>query len=199
MRRINRGILWEGFYTPVTVEIPIASDVLKTVDNISNLTLAKVVTDENGNTSLIYMGGNYDTQTGVFTAYADETGDYVLVEDSDVKKIELQIGNTLTAVNGTDKVCDVVPRIIEGHTYLPIRFIAETLGCEVTWDEPSRKVTIKQGDIVLELVIDEEIEGFGATAVIRENRTLVPIRYIAEKLGANVIWNPDTQEAIVVK
>ena len=145
------------------------------------------------------MGGNYDTQTGKFTAYVDEPGNFVLVEDADVKKIELQIDNKTTAVNGADNVSDVAPQIIADHTYLPARFIAETLGCEVAWNEATRTVTIVKDNAVLELSIDKEIEGFGLAAVIREDRTLVPIRYIAEALGANVIWKPDTQEVFVVK
>ncbi len=188
-----------GFFTPLTVEIPVDSAALKSVDNLSHLTLAKVVTDENGNTSLVYMGGNYDTQTGLFTAYVDEPGDYVLVEDADVKKIELQIGNKSTDVNGKTITSDVAPRIIDGHTYVPLRYIAEILGCEVAWDEATRTVTITQNGITMKLVIDEEIEGYGVAAVIRENRTLVPLRYIAEMLGANVIWHPETQEIAVVK
>lgn len=188
-----------AFFTPLTVEIPLDRDVLRTVDNISHLTLAKVITDANGNTSLVYMGGNYDTQSGLFTVYVDEPGDYVLVEDADVKKIELQIGNHTTGVNGTDKTSDVAPCIIDNHTYVPLRYIAEILGCDVAWDEATRTVTITQNGITMKLVIDETISGYGVSAVIRENRTLVPLRYIAEQLGANVIWHPETQEIVIAK
>ncbi|MGM9526203.1 MAG: stalk domain-containing protein [Peptococcaceae bacterium] len=42
-------------------------------------------------------------------------------------------------------------------------------------------------------------EGFDAAPVIQNGRTLVPIRYVAEKLDANVIWVPATQQIIIVK
>jgi len=188
----------KDFATPIQVSMPI-EDALDDVTDYSKLTLAKVVTDENGNTTLIYMGGNYDAQSGTFTAYVDESGDYILVEDANIRKIELQVGNIETFVNGESKPNDVAPRIIDGHTYLPVRFIAELLGSDVDWNEDTRTVTITKDGVVLTLVIDEMIDGFGMAAVIRDDRTLAPVRYIAEMLDANVIWNPDTYEVVVVK
>ena len=49
------------------------------------------------------------------------------------------------------------------------------------------------------MTIGEMIEGFDAAPVIQNGRTLVPIRYVAEKLDANVMWVPATQQIIIVK
>ncbi|MCX8095363.1 MAG: PQQ-binding-like beta-propeller repeat protein [Caldisericia bacterium] len=61
--------------------------------------------------------------------------------------IELWIDNPQAKVNGIIKWIDennhnVKPIIINGRTMLPIRFVAENLGCEVQWDGNTRKVTI---------------------------------------------------------
>lgn len=37
---------------------------------------------------------------------------------------------------------DVQAKIINGHTVVPLRFVSETLGCGVTWDENNRTVTL---------------------------------------------------------
>lgn len=43
--------------------------------------------------------------------------------------------NPIAEVNGEPVTLDVAPTIREGHIYIPLRFVAETLGAKVTWDE----------------------------------------------------------------
>lgn len=45
-------------------------------------------------------------------------------------------------VNGKDVNLDVPPKIIDGRTMVPVRFIAEALGCKVDWDGNSQTVII---------------------------------------------------------
>ncbi|MCE5192541.1 hypothetical protein LLF88_01135 [bacterium] len=54
----------------------------------------------------------------------------------------LQIGNRTAVVNGESVVMDVPATIMNGRTMLPVRFVSEHLGAEVSWHEPSRTVTI---------------------------------------------------------
>lgn len=61
--------------------------------------------------------------------------------------IELWIGKNIARVNGNYKFIDpnnpkVVPLIISGRTMLPVRFIAENLGCQVDWDSITKTITI---------------------------------------------------------
>lgn len=62
-------------------------------------------------------------------------------------KIELWIGQSKALVNGASVAIDadnpnVKPLIINNRTMLPLRFVTETLGCDVDWDPVTRKVTI---------------------------------------------------------
>jgi len=64
--------------------------------------------------------------------------------------IELWIGKSVAKVNGADTPIDstnskVVPEIINGRTMLPLRFVAENLGCDVQWDGTTRTITITYG------------------------------------------------------
>jgi len=56
----------------------------------------------------------------------------VTIEDSG-NKIELIIGDMNPKVNGKPISIDVAPRIYNDYTYVPVRFVAEALGCKVDW------------------------------------------------------------------
>jgi len=61
--------------------------------------------------------------------------------------IELWIDNPKAKVNGTEVYIDpnnhnVKPIIINDRTMLPLRFVAESLGCDVGWDNDTRTITI---------------------------------------------------------
>ena len=56
--------------------------------------------------------------------------------------IILWIGKDIVLVNGSKVKLDVAPMIINGRTYLPLRFISENLGASVDWDEITKTVTI---------------------------------------------------------
>ena len=188
-----------SFDNPLTVTVPVSSNVLANVKDTSKLTLARVTKDANGEIVLTYVGGNYNADKKTFTAYVDEPGNYVLLADANVQKIELQIGDKASAVNGRTVMNDVAPIIVNDRTMIPLRFVSEALGAQVDWNEAARNVTIKQDGVTMCMTIDKMIDGFNAAPIIRNSRTMVPVRYIAEKLGANVIYVPITQEIIVVR
>jgi len=113
----------------------------------------------------------------------------------------MQIGNYAAAEDGA--LChiypsekDVVPYIRDNRTFVPIRFIAEKLGMSVNWDEVARTVTFTKGEEILKLTIGEhryEKNGkyfsIDTAAEIQWNRTMVPVRFVAEALGYAVEWN----------
>ena len=56
--------------------------------------------------------------------------------------IILWIGKTTAIVDGSKATLDVAPEIINGRTYLPLRFVSENLGCTVEWDGTTKTITI---------------------------------------------------------
>jgi len=63
------------------------------------------------------------------------------------KTVTLWIGKNTAKVNGKEVMIDpsnpnVVPEIINGRTMLPLRFVAESLGCQVEWDDKTKTITI---------------------------------------------------------
>ena len=59
-----------------------------------------------------------------------------------LKRIDLRIGSNIAYVEGLPVKLDAPPVIINGRTFVPIRFIMETFGAKVDWDPFSSEITI---------------------------------------------------------
>lgn len=104
---------------------------------------------------------------------------------------------------------DVAPYISEDRTMVPIRVISENLGKVVTWDNDDKKVTIKdekgnEFSLVINEKFMEDISSnvyrkieLDAPAVIKDDRTFVPIRAIAEAFGEKVHWDNDKRVVVI--
>ena len=112
-------------------------------------------------------------------------------------------GTVTVEINGTavdfSSYDNVLPLIENDITLVPIRAVAEGLGFSVGWDEESRTVDISGiNEIILTIdsgtasVNGEEVS-LDAPARIIDGRTLVPLRFVSENLGAEVSWDADSE------
>jgi hypothetical protein len=62
------------------------------------------------------------------------------------KQFRLRVGSTDALVNGKNETLDAPPRVVNGTTYVPLRFVSETMGARVTWDNTNRTVVITADD-----------------------------------------------------
>lgn len=96
------------------------------------------------------------------------------------------------------KFDDVLPWINPetGRTLVPIRFVAEAMGAKVTWtpDKPKDVLIERDGLTIHFLIGDNKATVNGRVvymdqpSILKDNRTLVPLRFIAEAFGAKVDW-----------
>ena len=91
---------------------------------------------------------------------------------------------------------DVAPIIVEGRTMLPVRAVFENIGAKVSWDGDTRTVTATKGDTTVQLIIDSkemlvngEKHTLDVPAMIKDSRTLVPLRACTEAFGLDVEWS----------
>ena len=82
---------------------------------------------------------------------------------------------------------------------VPIRVITETLGGTAQWNADTRTVTLNIDGKTLAMTIGQTISGFDAAPIILNDRTYVPVRYVAEMLGASVEWVGTMQQIIITK
>ncbi|MDD4238239.1 MAG: stalk domain-containing protein [Desulfotomaculaceae bacterium] len=78
---------------------------------------------------------------------------------------------------------------------VPVRFISEALGAGVKWQAEEQKVILQKGDQQVILTIGSKTYSVGgqihlldAPAIIMNSRTMVPLRFVSEALGAGVTW-----------
>lgn len=102
------------------------------------------------------------------------------------------------------KFPDQEPVVENGVTLVPLRTIAEALGLEVTWDDPTDTVVIKKDNFFVELVIGSTtaktsggVKTLPAAPKIINSRTMVPLRFIAEEMGLTVLWNEKYQRVVI--
>lgn len=111
-------------------------------------------------------------------------------------------------VSGSAIECDQPPVIVEGRTLIPLRAVAEAVGAEVNWDDAEKAIYINtaSSELRLEIGADEmEIKTDGKAetipvevpAQIINERTMVPVRFVAEALGLNVEWQEENKTVII--
>jgi hypothetical protein len=61
------------------------------------------------------------------------------------RAVTVWVGKTTTKVNGSSATISTAPAIIGARTMIPLRFVAESLGCLVGWDQPTKGVTVVHG------------------------------------------------------
>ena len=109
-------------------------------------------------------------------------------------------------------LCDGIPVTAEvppfidanGRTMVPVRFVSEALGANVGWEPATRTVTITKTTTIIILQINSRLitsngvhTTMDTTAIIKDSRTFVPVRYIAEALGLDVDWDGVTRTVIL--
>ena len=119
--------------------------------------------------------------------------------------IEMTVGSTKAYINNKQSILDQPPIIENGTTLVPFRFIGEAIGATIGWDAATKTVKYVFGNITIVLKIGSTaatVNGVGKTLtvapkILPSGRTIVPVRFISETLGANVAWNSSTKMVTV--
>lgn len=113
--------------------------------------------------------------------------------------IKMQIGNKNIDVNGKTITNDAAPIIRNDRTLIPIRFITESLGGKVDWNGVTKEVTLNIDGKEIKMTIGKTLEKYGVAPVIVDGRTFVPVRFVADELGATVAWDDATKTVTITK
>ncbi|MCM3718511.1 stalk domain-containing protein [Fictibacillus phosphorivorans] len=98
-------------------------------------------------------------------------------------------------VNGLFQTFDQDPVYINGRTLVHVRGVFDDLGATVSWDSKTNSVIIKKGIDVVKLELNSNkaykngvLFNLDASAKVINNRTMIPLRFISESIGAKVKW-----------
>lgn len=97
-------------------------------------------------------------------------------------------------IDGEQKQADVIME--NSRTFVPLRFISETMGYKVDYDAKTKSITITNGTQTLELkvganeYVKDGVKGFmDVKTLIRNDRTFVPLRFFGEAFSKTVGWD----------
>jgi len=195
----------DKLYIPVDTESDVASTIkLSNVKISTDRTIAegdmKITIDENSPAVVEYNSSTDSENTVVSVKVATVT---TPAEDGVVQPVVMTVGSTIYAIDGVEMTMDVAPYIKDSRTYFPVRYVAQALGItadNVVWDGAQRTVTIFRGNRIVQVTIGSTtmlVNGVPLTMdvapEITADRTMLPIRFVAQGLGVNVDWDAATQ------
>lgn len=146
----------------------------------------------------------------VLTLAVSMLSSYTASAQNDSFVLTMQIGNPIMNVNGASSEIDpgrgTIPVVENGRTLVPIRAIIEAMGGTVGWNGTTQTVTLTYGSDKIVLNIDSAYAYLnGAMSVLDvapktiNERTVLPIRYIAESFKFGVEWDGNTQTIKITK
>ncbi|MEI3506008.1 MAG: copper amine oxidase N-terminal domain-containing protein [Anaerotignum faecicola] len=96
-------------------------------------------------------------------------------------------------------IYDAAPVIRNDRTLVPIRIVTETLGGKVDWNGVTKEVTLNIDGKEIKMTVGKTLEKYGVAPVIIDGRTFVPVRFVADELGATVAWDDATKTVTIAK
>jgi len=124
-------------------------------------------------------------------------------------KLEFYIGSPFIYINGIKMPMDTAPIIIDGRTFVPVRYIVEPLGAKVVWKNTGSVIIIFKNSVI-ELFISNPLASVNGNPVpidkdnpkispfIKDGRTMVPLRFILENFGAEVNWDGKLKKITII-
>lgn len=96
--------------------------------------------------------------------------------------------------------------LVNNRTLVPLRSIFEELGASVSWNQETKTVTAAKDNKEVWLQIGSkitEVDGKVVTidvpAQVKNGRTLVPLRFVSEAMGASVRWDGNNNIATIIQ
>lgn len=191
--------------TPAKAEAGEKVTIKATPDSGYQLDKVTVKDKDNSNVKLTKVNDNEYTFTmpkGKVSVDAtfvqkDAADDNSVAEKS--KVIKLQIGSRIVNVDNEAVIYDAAPVIRNDRTLVPIRIVTETLGGKVDWNGATKEVTLNIDGKEIKMTIGKTLEKYGVAPVIIDGRTFVPVRFVADELGATIAWDDATKTVTITK
>jgi hypothetical protein len=105
-------------------------------------------------------------------------------------------------VNGNAMQFDQPPVEQAGRVYVPLRGIFEQLGASVVYQNGQINATGDGRNVSLQIgstnaTVNGQQQTLDSPPFVEGSRTLVPLRFVAQALGANVDWNNNTSTVTI--
>lgn len=132
------------------------------------------------NRTLVPLRGIFE-ELGATVTWNAETKVVKAVRGKD--EIILTVGSKHTNVNGRNTVIDVPAQVFDGRTFVPLRFVSESLGASVNWDPVKMVAGISSNDKQMSVNVSKVTSTSGKTSVIYRNDQMGFLFLLDEKLS----------------
>ena len=119
------------------------------------------------------------------------------------------VGESQYTNNGVTVAMDAASFIQNNRTYVPVRYLANALGVtdeNIAWSEGARTVTLTGPNTVVTLTVGSNVITTSTgtitadvPVIIKDNRTYLPARFVANAFGADVAWDAATRTVTITK
>lgn len=99
---------------------------------------------------------------------------------------------------------DQPPEMVNGRVLVPLRGVFERLGATVTWDPASQTVLAQRAATNVSLrigspqaFVDGQPQYLDAPPMLVGGRTMVPLRFVSQALGAGVTWDATSSSVLI--
>lgn len=120
---------------------------------------------------------------------------------------QFQVGSRTYWVDGKPYQMDAAPFTEKGRTYVPLRYLALALGVaekDIQWNAKSGTATLKLGDTTVRLTagkktiyVNGQPRQMDVAPVVRNGRTYLPARWVAEAFGYQASWDASSQKVVL--
>ncbi|WP_052130236.1 copper amine oxidase N-terminal domain-containing protein [Ureibacillus sinduriensis] len=107
-------------------------------------------------------------------------------------------------INSQELYFDQQPIMENGRVLVPMRAIFEAMGAKIEWSDRTKTVKATNGSIIVSLTLNSKqatINGkkkdLDVPGKSVNGRTLVPLRFVSEALGANVEWKSNQSLVLI--
>lgn len=188
-------------FTTRVQNLPNAAQLMKAPEEIAGAAFAETVEIPPYTAMTVEINGAVETRPGSTAGKITKIAEYHLNH-----AVALFVNNAKAFVDNAEtqidpENADVVPVVKQDRTLVPLRFIAENFGCEVSYDGATQGITIKNDDITVSMTIGKaeytvngEQKTLDVPAELSNDRTLVPLRAVSEALDKEVFW----QDGLIV-
>ncbi|MDQ0896304.1 MULTISPECIES: stalk domain-containing protein [unclassified Paenibacillus] len=146
-KRINKLIIASSLlviFSFSNMAMAVENPIVVTIDGQQlNFEVAPIIQD---GTTLVPVRTIFET-LGLSVGWDEITK--TIIGRKDGLNIQMKIGNTSATVNGKTIILEVPPMIVNGSTLVPLRFIGESSGNQISWDGNNRRIDIKGKGITL--------------------------------------------------
>ncbi|MFI8687541.1 stalk domain-containing protein [Rossellomorea sp. NPDC077527] len=131
--------------------------------------------------------------------YIAQQGYKLSQKGSENKHVEVSVN-----INGEEMNFDQPAVLMNYRTMVPVRGVFEKVGASLTWNNTTKTAVIKKDDTVVSMTVGKStatVNGVSKTldapATIINSRTMIPLRFVGEAIGATIKWDSASRTAYI--